>query len=94
MKRLNLYLESGNRAYVLHLTTDISEQKPINILRENSNARDELLRIGKVNLLVSYEGISHDIPIHVANIQVEKNLAKVILEQGEKSKIPISKERF
>ena len=86
MKRLNLYLESGNRAYVLHLTTDISEQKTINILRENSNARDELLRIGKDNLLVSYEGISHDIPIHVANIQVEKDLAKVILEQGEESK--------
>ena len=85
MKIINFYIESANRAYVLHLSNDTShsQQDTINILRENSNCCDELLKFSNSSTLISYESKSKDIPVHVSKINVSKNVADIILSDEE-----------
>ena len=82
MAILNLYFESGSRAYVMHMSNDVS-LKPLRILRENTNAKDELLRLQKSLTLVSYENSREDRIAKLKRIELKDNVADVYYEDGE-----------
>lgn len=78
----NLYFESGNRAYILNLSDDKEESKNINIIRENTEARDELLRVRKSNTLISYIGKKKDVDVFIENIVVNGKNVDIHLTQN------------
>lgn len=81
----NFYFESGSRAYVLHLSNRQS-MPPIMILRENTNAKDELLYLEKSVTLISYTGKVEDKVVLLSRIKAKENNIDFFYEDKESEK--------
>lgn len=81
MAKYNFYFESGSQAYIMHLS-DSSDSKSIQILRENTNARDELLRLQKEVTIISYNNSKEDISIRMTHIELNNHEAIVFYEDN------------
>lgn len=81
MAKYNFYFESGSQAYIMHLS-DSSDSKSIQILRENTNARDELLRLQKEVTIVSYNNSKEDISVRMTHIELNNHEAIVFYEDN------------
>lgn len=77
----NLYFESGSQAYVMHMSDDGST-KPIRILRENTDAKDELVRLLLDGMLISHDNINEDRHVHLSRIEVNTKTVKIYYEDG------------
>lgn len=85
MTEYNYYFESGSRSYVLHL----SEEKngaALKVLRENTDAQDELLLIQKsLTLISSHTGKNDDRKIHISRVIAVGSTFDIFYEDGEVS---------
>ncbi len=81
MAKYNFYFESGSQAYIMHLS-DSSDSKSIQILRENTNARDELLRLQKEVTIISYNNSKEDISVRMTHIELNNHEAIVFYEDN------------
>lgn len=81
MAKYNFYFESGSQAYIMHLS-DNSDSKVIQILRENTNVRDELLRLQKELTLISYDNSNEDIAVRMTHVELRDHEANVFYEDG------------
>lgn len=84
MAKYNFYFESGSQAYIMHMSEQ-SDIKTIRILRENTNAKDELLRMRKEQILISYDNTKEDIPVHLTCIELKDDAVNVFYEDGVNS---------
>lgn len=81
MTKYNFYFESGSQAYIMHLS-DSSDSKSIQVLRENTNARDELLRLQKELTIISYNNSKEDISVRMTHIELNNHEAIVFYEDN------------
>lgn len=81
MTKYNFYFESGSQAYIMHLS-DSSDSKSIQILRENTNARDELLRLQKELTIISYNNSKEDISVRMTHVELNNHEAIVFYEDN------------
>lgn len=81
MAKYNFYFESGSQAYIMDLS-DSSDSKNIQILRENTNARDELLRLQKEVTIISYNNSKEDISVRMTHIELNNHEAIVFYEDN------------
>ena len=77
----NFYFESGARAYVLHLSAE-NKNPATKVLRENTNAQDELIMLQKNVSLVSYTGKKDDKQIALTRIVANDTDIHFYYEEG------------
>lgn len=81
MAKYNFYFESGSQAYVMHLS-DSFDSKNIKVLRENTNAKDELLRLQKELTIISYDNAKEDIEVRMARVELKDHEVTVFYEDS------------
>lgn len=69
MKSYNLYIESGNQAYILRLGKNGEDVSPLRLLCKNTKNADTLVSILEESCLSTYDGTTYDKEVTLTNVE-------------------------